>query len=255
MNKLKFYLGSHVTNHVEKTNVPLFISYRTLRKRKSKPFNQTAPLAIDSGGFTELNLNGKWTISPNEYNSKLIHLTDLGLNIEWASQQDYMCEPFVLEKTRMTIKQHQKLTTQNYLNLLDLDSPIHYTPVLQGFELNDYINHFHQFKDHGIDLTKQKIVGVGSVCRRQSTDEIKDIFQQLSSMNINLHGFGVKTNGLKKYSQFLTSCDSLAWSFAARRLNQKCNFCQFTKTKNCANCLNYALQWREKMLDKTGVLL
>lgn len=251
---MKFYLGTHVLNHIEKSTVPLFISFRQLRKRKKKRFNSNLTVCVDSGGFTELNLNGKWTITPEEYNNELLRLKGLGLNIEWAAQQDYMCEPFVIKKTGLDIETHQKLTVENFLKLRSFNSEINYIPVLQGYELNDYFNHFEMFEAVGIDLRNEPIVGVGSVCRRQNTKEIEHLFKCLSAKGLRLHGFGVKSNGLKRYSQYLVSADSLAWSRNARYLKEKCDLCLNNKTKNCANCFDYALAWRNKILNKVGLL-
>lgn len=253
---MKFYLGSHVLSHINKSEVPLFISFRTLRKRKKKRFDNKIPICVDSGGFSELSLNGKWTISPEEYSNELLRLKDLGLNFDWCAIQDYMCEPHIIEKTGLTIKEHQKRTIENYLKLKSFNDGINYIPVIQGFELNDYLECVKMYKNSGIDLTKFETVGIGSVCRRQSTEEINDIVRTLHNLNINLHGFGVKTTGLKKYGEYLVSADSLAWSFNARYRKEKCLICKNfrTKSKNCANCLNYAIQWRNKILLKSGFL-
>ncbi len=246
---MKFYLGTHIANHIEKTKVPLFISYRQLRNRK-KPFQQTAPIAIDSGGFSELRLNGKWTISVEEYVQDLNRFQDeLDLKIDWAAQQDWMVEPFMIEKTGLSIEKHQIKTVENYFEILDYDPSCEIIPVLQGWELNDYYKHFELFEEQGVQLRKLNRVGVGSVCRRQGTNEINHIMQSLNNKGINIHGFGVKTSGLSKYSNALASADSLAWSFGARYSKSHCSIHKDNpKTKNCANCLNYALEWREKVL-------
>lgn len=251
----KFYLGTHVLNHIDKTNIPLFVSFRQLRSRKLKRFNHNTPICVDSGGFSELNLFGKWTITHKEYDNKLKQLKTLGLKIDWAAQQDWMCEPFVIDKTGLDIETHQKLTVDNYIKLNSLNSDVDYIPVIQGYELDDYLSHIDQFYDNDIDLSNERIVGVGSVCRRQSSDEIKDIIKEISKKGINIHGFGVKTNGLKKYKQYMNSCDSLAWSFSARKLKEKCFKCQNKNIKNCANCLNYALKWRSNLFNKIDGLV
>lgn len=245
-NKPEFYLGTHVLNHIEKSTVPMFVSFRQLRKRKKKPFNQSAKVYVDSGGFSELSINGRWTISPEEYVMELERLQGLGLNIEWAAQQDWMCEDFMLEKTGLSIRDHQRLTVMNFLKLKKLNSSIDFIPVLQGQTLDDYFSHFEMFEEHGVQLRKEKVVGVGSVCRRQNTDEIGYLFKCLASKGIKIHGFGVKIAGIKKYGEHLVSADSMAWSFGAR-YDEKCGLCE-SNAKNCANCLMYALKWREKVI-------
>jgi hypothetical protein len=59
-------------------------------------------------------------------------------------------------------------------------------------------------------------------------------------------GFGVKKSGLASYGVHLASADSLAWSFNARR-NRPLPGCTH---KSCANCLRYALRWREEILNQ-----
>lgn len=242
-----FYLGSHVLSHIDKAHVPLFISYRQLRKRKKKPFDQKGSVCVDSGGFSELSLYGEWTISPEEYVQDLERLQGLGLEITWAAQQDMMCEPIMLEKTGLTVREHQERTVENLQTLRSFDSSIHFIPVLQGQTLEEYFAHFEMFEVAGFDLRSEPIVGVGSVCRRQSSNEIAHIMKCLHAKGLKLHGFGVKIDGLKKYGEYLKSSDSLAWSYGAR-FNPPCKSCASRNVKNCANCLDYALEWRQKVI-------
>ena len=245
-NNFTFYLGSHVLNHIEKTEYPLFLSFRQLNKRKKKTFNQKAKVAVDSGGFSELSMFGGWKTKPQEYIDGLKRLQRLGLKIEWASQMDWMCEPFMLEKTGLTIEEHQRLTVDNLNELRSLDDSIHFIPVLQGQSLQDYFNHFEMFEEAGFQLRNEPLVGVGSVCRRQNTSEIGHLFKCLHAKGLKLHGFGVKKQGIESYGEYLLSCDSMAWSFGAR-YSPKGSNCT-SKAKNCANCLHYALEWREKVI-------
>lgn len=244
-----FYLGTHVLNHIEKTEKPLFVSFRQLRKRKKKPFNQKGKVCVDSGGFSELTMFNKWVTTPDEYIEELNRLKALGLEIEWASPQDWMVEPIMLEKTGLTITEHQKRTVDNFIYLRSICDSIHIIPVLQGQTIKQYYEHFEMYESHNIQLRKEKLVGVGSVCRRQSSNEIEHIMKSLFMKGLKLHGFGVKINGLKKYKKYLSSSDSLAWSYGARH-SPLCNICQIEKPsiKNCANCLNYALKWRQKVI-------
>ena len=243
MGDLTFYLGTHILNHIEKTNVPLFVSIRRLNKRKRKPFTQKGLVSIDSGGFSELSLFGRWKTSPEEYVENLQRVIDLGIEPSWASQQDWMVEEVMLAKTGKTIQEHQSLTVANFETLRSLESPVHIIPVLQGQSVDDYMNHLDQFADAGFDLKREPTVGVGSVCRRQHTEEIGEVMSALAGTGLNLHGFGVKKAGLLKYGEHLSSADSMAWSFNARR-DSKRPECA-SKAKNCANCLHYALEWRE----------
>lgn len=66
---------------------------------------------------------------------------------------------------------------------------------------------------------------------------------------LSLHGFGVKMGGLAKIASLLRSSDSLVWSFTARRLQRPgLPQCVGGGHKNCANCLPFALAWRERLL-------
>jgi hypothetical protein len=54
-----------------------------------------------------------------------------------------------------------------------------YIPVLQGWTLQDYLRCIELYQAAGVNLTEAPIVGVGSVCRRQSTAEIGQIMLML----------------------------------------------------------------------------
>jgi len=244
----EFKLGTHVLNHIEKTDVPLFISFRQLRKRKKKKFNQRGSICVDSGGFSELSLFGKWTIKPKEYIHELKRLEDLNLNFQWVAQQDMMCEDIMLKKTGLSIEEHQNKTVSNFQTLRSIEHDFQVIPVLQGQTIEDYISHYEQFESKGFDLRKEKVVGIGSVCRRNSNEEITQIIKQLHSKGLKLHGFGVKSSGLKRFGKYLKSSDSLAWSASARYL-KPCLKCNKRTVKNCANCLQFALGWRNKILS------
>jgi hypothetical protein len=237
-----FYLGTHRENWLGMVDVPLFVSHRRLNGRKTLP-GATCSWALDSGGFTELNLHGRWVTTEDEYVEAVHRYQDEIGNLEWAAPMDWMCEPFVIEQTGLTVEAHQRLTVENYLRLKD-QGP--FIPVLQGWELHDYLRCVDLYSQYGVDLTEVPLVGVGSVCRRQSTAEIGWIFRTLSGMGIACHGFGVKKAGLRAYGEYLASADSLAWSYNARK-NPPLPGCTH---QNCSNCLRWALRWRDELLNQ-----
>jgi len=244
---MKFYLGTHVLNHLERTDVPLFISRRAFDKRKSA-LDAMGNWALDSGGFSELRLHGKWTLTAEEYIARVNHI-DRTPGLLWAAQQDWMCEPVMLEKTGLTVREHQRRTVDNFLELRTLDCDVPIIPVLQGYSMDEYKNCFEMFEASGVDLRSEPLVGLGSVCRRQNSDDIQRIVNCFHAKDLRLHGFGVKTLGLARYGEMLESVDSLAWSFGARYSQSHCTVHSSNPTtKNCANCLTYALEWREKVL-------
>lgn len=221
------------------------VTVRQLKNRKRFP-RARGRWWQDSNGFTELNMFGSYQTSPEDYVAQTRRHADQIGNMEYASPQDWMCEPFVVEKTGLSVTEHQIRTIHSLLDLRELAPEIPWVPVLQGWRGVDYMRHIEAYGRAGIDLTQEPIVGVGTVCRRQGTHEGVDLFKLLSWYGLRLHGFGVKLSGLRKASRYLASADSLAWSYAARRRREPC---PWGKThKNCANCLPYALRWREQVI-------
>jgi hypothetical protein len=96
----------------------------------------------------------------------------------------------------------------------------------------------------GVDLSRFPVVGLGSVCRRQSTREAERIIMQLSQMGVQLHGFGFRTTGLRCVARLLASADSMAWSYEARYRpallghHHRC----------CNNCPEFALRWYNRVI-------
>lgn len=247
MNDLRFYLGTHRPNWLWQIHdVPLFISHRVLRDRKSRFPRATTPWALDSGGFTELNMFGGWRTTPEEYVDSVAHYVDELGHLEWASPQDWMCEPWVIAKTGLSVAEHQARTAENFLTLRDLAPDLPFVPVLQGWELADYHAHADAYAAAGVDLAAEPVVGIGSVCRRQATGQIAHIFDSLQGRGLAMHGFGVKSAGLSQYADSLVSADSLAWSYGARQdARAGIRHCE---KNTCANCLHFALAWRQKVL-------
>jgi hypothetical protein len=61
-----FFLGVHRPNWLATMTVPLFVSHRVLAPRKTLPV-ASCEWALDSGGFTELSMHGRWVTTENEY--------------------------------------------------------------------------------------------------------------------------------------------------------------------------------------------
>jgi hypothetical protein len=238
---VRFWLGTHETSWLRKTTVPLFISHRRLAPRKTLP-RAAGAWALDSGGFTELNKPPhRYVMTEDEYVEAVQrYQAEIG-GLAWAAPMDWMCEPFVLEQTGLTVREHQQRTVENYLRLRDRGP---FIPVLQGWELSDYLDCITIYEAHGVDLTAVPLVGVGSVCRRQNEDDIGRIFWEINRAGIRCHGFGVKKRGLALYGGLLASADSLAWSYNARKNPPLPGHTH----KSCANCIDWALMWRDDVL-------
>lgn len=242
---MRFFLGTHMPNWLATASVPLFVSDVRLRHRKTLP-RAAAPWALDSGGFSALSAPPHaWTFGPAEYAERVDrYQREIG-QLAWAAPMDHMCEPWILEQTGRTVREHQELTVQNLLDLRAIGGP--FIPVLQGWKLEDYVRCAGLYGQAGVDLTAEPVVGVGSVCRRQGIGEAEQIMRELAGGGLRLHGFGVKITGLRRYRAQLVSADSMAWSYDARRAAPLPGH----QHKNCANCLDYALAWRERVLSTT----
>lgn len=242
---MHFWLGTHETSWLARVDVPLFVSHRRLALRQRLP-RARSPWALDSGGFTELSMHGEWRTTVTEYVEATQRYAEQIGQLTWAAPMDWMCEPHMLDKTGLSVREHQERTILNYLDIRDRGP---FIPVLQGWTLADYERCVDLYDEAGVDLAAEPIVGVGSVCRRQSTLEIGRIFQALSGVGIACHGFGVKKQGVAQYGRFLASADSMAWSYRARR-SWPLPDCSH---KSCANCSTFALRWRDELLRQVDV--
>ena len=221
-----FYVGLHQP-HDAAHFTRCCISIHRLETRKAAV--PCGDVLIDSGAFTKLAKYGCYPEPVEVFAGQLHRLWTQGVvRITAAVAQDYMCEPFMLARTGLTVAEHQRLTIERYdalvaalRSLFGGPPPFQVMPVLQGFTPADYISHLEAYGDR---LTPGMWVGVGSVCKRQG--DIAMIETLLSGIwgmrsDLRLHGFGVKLSALRSpvVRALLYSADSMAWSFSAA---QKC---------------------------------
>lgn len=237
---MRFYLGTHMVGQKWwDLQIPLFVSRRRLTGRIRLP-EARAVWALDSGGFTELSMYGYWKTTENEYVHDVLRFEDFIGHLAWVAPMDWMCEPFMLQKTGRSVAVHQQLTVGNFLRLRHrLGSLV--VPVLQGWTQDDYHNCWELYEASGVTLEDEPLVGLGSVCRRQNTFEIGRIVRSLQPLP--LHGFGVKAGGLASFGDALASADSMAWSYAGRN-TPGCG----PSHKTEANCQSFALRWRDDLM-------
>ncbi|MBI1948600.1 MAG: hypothetical protein HYS27_23130 [Deltaproteobacteria bacterium] len=240
-----FFLGTHHASWLTRTDVPLFISRRSLDGRTTLP-RARGSWALDSGGFSELSLHGRWTVEPRRYAEFVARAADEIGGLAWAAIQDWMCEEAILQRTGRSVAQHQRATIDSWLELKSIAPELPWAPVLQGWTRGDYLDHLYAYARAGVDLTSAPVVGVGSVCRRQHTLRAAILMNELNDIGLNVHAFGFKTSGLTSAWQSLASSDSLAWSLNARK-NPPHPDCDHAR---CANCLRYALAWRDDLLAR-----
>lgn len=255
---LVFYLGTHQPRWLWDTaaGFPLFVCHRQLAGYRSlRP--ATHAWALDSGGFSEVSRFGEWRTSPREYVHAVARYDDEIGQLGWAAPQDWMCEPDIIHGggpgrcagTHLSVAEHQARTVRNFLELCDLwpghsSGECPFMPVLQGWTADDYRRCADLYDRAGIRLEDYPVVGLGSVCRRQGSPAITRLVAALTPW-VALHGFGMKKAGLAAAGYRLTSADSMAWSYGARRRNIRL---PGHSHGNCANCLPYATQWRERLL-------
>lgn len=218
---MRFFVGLHQPSDAKHFGAA-FVSVGRLRKRKG-PF-KVADWIMDSQAFTTIRTHGGYPHPPEEYAEQVKRWKGNG-NLLAAVTQDYMCEPVMLQKTGLTVADHQRLTIERYDRLIACDTGVYIMPVLQGYTPDEYASHLRQY---GERLQKGMWVGVGSICKRNSSPcLILDVLMaiKMERPDLRLHGFGLKTTALAHGTirAMLESADSMAWSFAARRKGKGAN--------------------------------
>jgi hypothetical protein len=239
---MQFYLGTPEPAWLRRTDVPLFVSHNRLRRLKTLPRARGA-WALDSGGFTQLSMHGCWTIPPRDYVQAVRRYHQEIGGLQWAAPMDWMCEPWIVDKTGLSVQEHQHRTVANYLELRSIAPELPFIPVLQGWERDEYLRCVEMYLAAGVNLQACELVGLGSVCRRQGTRAATDIIATLASLGLRLHGFGFKVRGLHQVGTLLASADSMAWSY-----QQRCDhYCAGKPRIPWRNQLPHALAWRERI--------
>lgn len=247
-----FYLGCPEPSWIRRTSVPLFISRTRLGRLATLPAAR-GPWALDSGGFSELDLHGRWTVSPKAYVAEVRRYVDQLGEPDFIAVQDWMCEDDQLRDTGRPLHEHLMWSALSYATLRDLAPDLPWLPTLQGVRQCDYLWCAEIFDAMGVDLVAAPRVGVGSVCRRQPTVGAALLFDRLvDELGLrNLHAFGFKADGLALCGERIASADSLAWSQDARRVGNRGDgpACPEGKT-DCRNCLHHALAWRSRTVAR-----
>lgn len=256
---MDFYVGADAT-WLGKARYPLMVSHGRLRARKSYR-RALAPWVCDSRMFSELQQYGRRTFSAESYAHHVRqYAREIG-NLRWVSPRDMMCEPAVISGgtfkgvtfagTGLSVDIHQDMTVEDFVELrsmLDQPGDPHVIPSLQGWEEWQYFRCLDKYERAGVDLRAEPVVGLGSTCRREGTKEVLRLVTELSAYGIRLHGYGAKTQGLAMYGHLLTSADSFAWSYGARRRGGLCQHGRGIRWET--NCPDWAGAWRTNILEK-----
>lgn len=219
---MHFYVGLHQPSDAPHFN-SCFVSVNRLRSRKS-PFYPMRYWIMDSGAFTEISQHGDFRFDTDEYAGQIERWKSCG-TLQAAVSQDYMCEPFILNKVNRSVKEHQDMTIARYYSLKQRVTSVYLLPVLQGFYPTEYVEHIRSYSSL---LPHLAWVGVGSVCKRNSTPgAVHEVLLAIKQErpDLRLHGFGLKLSTLvhPMIRSLLWSADSMAWSFRARKAGRNAN--------------------------------
>lgn len=272
-----FILGTHEESWLADprcAEVPLMVSDARLRERRSLP-RAVGRWVLDSCGFTQLQQHGTWEDRPTpagtvlEYVARARRYRDEIGGLAWAAPRDWMCEPWVIRGgkpsrtgptfvgTHLSVQEHLRRTVASVLELRALAPDVPWIAVLQGWTLGDYLDCLELYDKAGLDLRREPVVGVGTMCRRESTISAGNILDWLADEGIPIHAFGLKTEGLAAHGRHLFSSDSLAWSDHARfqpplEGHELPGPGRPRGHKRCNNCLEFALEWRANVVAKAG---
>ncbi len=211
-----FFVGLHQPSNARHFRRCMLSVNRLLTRVNDFPIGEWM---LDSGAFSEIRRHGCYREAPPAYAERIRRWSRCG-NLVAAVSQDFMCEPFILDRTGLTVDDHQALTIERYDGLRDAVGPAAYVmPVLQGYWPEEYLRHLRSYGDR---LGQGAWVGVGSVCKRNARpEEVEAVLEAIrcERPDLRLHGFGIKLTALASsvVRRCLYSADSMAWSWSARR--------------------------------------
>lgn len=250
----QYYVGSDRVNLLKKIDRPSMVSAYAVRDRKSDiSINANQNWMMDSGAFTQVTNFGDFVICPEKYIRIAMRFEHSG-RLDCIATQDYMCEPDVINKLRekgreASVRIHQRKTIDRFIRLKKearkqgLGVPV--MPVLQGWEVEDYVEHFKMYQDlinlpthyylpgpYGeyfpVKRNWNQWLGIGSTCKRNKNPEIvSNIIDALEEYwdeqcikkdGFRIHLFGFKKTGLRLASirDRIYSADSFAYDYANR---------------------------------------
>jgi hypothetical protein len=219
---MRFFCGLHQPSDAKHFDA-CFVSVNRLRGRRG-PFS-VGDWIMDSGAFTEISTHGTYRHSVEEYAAQIRRWAGNGRLLA-AVAQDWMCEPWIVAKTGLSVAEHQRLTIERYDQLLTKDTAgVYVIPVLQGYAPADYVRHVRMY---GARLSDGAWVGVGSICKRNASPRsVEAVLLAIHAVrpDLKLHGFGLKATALRSALIFdlLETADSMAWSFNARKQGRNAN--------------------------------
>lgn len=231
---MNFYVGLHQPGDARHFNRCMISVNRLTGQQKRVSMVRTksgGEWIMDSGAFSRIS-RGEDHLPIKEYARCIeAHTKTIGKNLFGnliaAVCQDYMCEPYVLGKTGLSVREHQCLTIERYEALTtQLEAwgcPTYIMPVLQGYAKEEYLEHLQMW-----DLPIGAWAGVGSICKRNGQpEEVAAVLRAIKTErpDLRLHGFGLKLTyfDYAGIHHQLYSADSMAWSKAKRKIREDPN--------------------------------
>lgn len=225
---MKFFVGLHQVSdaqHFERA----MISFNRLRNRKSD--FKVKQWLMDSGAYSEIRAHGCHRTSASDYIAAIKRWQSCG-DLLAAASQDYTCDPESIKRTGWNVLELQIRSVERYVELWQLslhDSAMltDIMPVLHGVTPLDYLRHLDLYSICRFPIHDDQLVGVGSLVWRRSAQDVEQIINLIhrERPSLRLHGFGVKSRvlALASVHDALWSCDSNAWSHAARYEGRNAN--------------------------------
>lgn len=216
MKEFYFGCGNGETHQaIRNARAPINVMVNYASKVRYFPTANVNLRFVDSGGYSFFHKDGVFDERIDKY-LKFVKRH----NADHFANRDYPCEPDLVERRGSTILQNQLMTLHNQVELETYITDEYpelfnrFVAVLQGWTLDDYLFMADYLNDHGL-LTD--LVGIGSVCRRNATVDIKEIILGIKSQFpiIDLHGFGIKFDVLRDIEIWdsLYSADSMAFQY------------------------------------------
>lgn len=216
---------------VERMGAPALVSAMSLWDGKRGQFRRPGSAigdldcALDSAGFVAMSHFGRYPWTPEQY----VELAGRHSWAWWASM-DFCCEPEVAgDRAEVALRVFNTAyhlgwcrKIVNRWSELGAEWLTYPMPVLQGWFPDDYAESVFWTNDALLG-TWPRLVGVGSVCRRNlhGPDGIFAVLDRLDAIlppYTRLHLFGVKGAALGRLAEHprVFSTDSQAWGMQAR---------------------------------------
>lgn len=251
---LTVWLGADASAFSWRTRI--LVSYDRLRDAKTLPV-ATNRWVLDSAAYPMLDKNAGWTIPEQAYAADIRRYGEEIGHLEWAAPQDWPAAPHLLERTGLTAEEHQLRTIASVRYLRAAGTGVHILPVLTGDTPEAYLRHAEMYREAGIDLHDEPIVGVGALLFRP-VKEAAEIIRMLHAAGFTrLHAFGGKGRLLDMVGHLLESVDSAGWSADARRATNECPHGLVKWERNCPQAARdwAALQRRRAELSRVQLVI